>query len=269
MKKDHPSIITLTTDFGLTDTYVGEMKGVIFQINPQIQIIDITHSIPPQDLSSAAFQINNAYQYFPEGSIHIIVIDPGVGSQRRSIVCQTEKAIFVCPDNGICTKIFEQEKLIRTIEITNPNFCLRQISQTFHGRDVFAPVAAYISCGVSLTDLGPEISDITMLSVPQPKITENEIIGEIIWIDNFGNAITNVSMETLKSTSFNTKCTIQIAGIKIDHLSNFYDESDIGSTLALANSSGNIEIAVNQGSASSTLNIKVGEKILFLKALPS
>ncbi|MEE2909180.1 MAG: SAM-dependent chlorinase/fluorinase [Candidatus Poribacteria bacterium] len=269
MKKDHPSIITLTTDFGLTDTYVGEMKGVIFQINPQAQIIDITHNIPPQDLSSAAFQINNAYQYFPEGSIHIIVIDPSVGSQRRSIVCQTEKAIFVCPDNGICTKIFEQEKLTRTIEITNPNFCLRQISRTFHGRDVFAPVAAHISCGVSLTDLGPEISDITRLSIPQPKITDNEIIGKIIWIDNFGNAITNVSMETLKSTSFDTKCTIQIAGIEIDHLSSFYDESGIGSTLALVNSSGNIEIAVNQGSASSTLNIKVGEKILFLKTLPS
>ena len=269
MKKNQPPIITLTTDFGLTDIYVGEMKGVIFQINPQVQIVDITHSIPPQNLFSAAFQINNVYQYFPAGSIHIIVVDPGVGSQRRSIVCQTEKATFVCPDNGICTKIFEQEELIRAIEITNLNFCLPQVSRTFHGRDVFAPVAAYISCGISLTDLGPEISNITMLSIPQPKITEDGIIGEVIWIDHFGNAITNVSMESFKSTFFNAKFAIQIAGMEIDRLSSFYNESDVGSTLALVNSSGNIEIAVNQGSASSILNIKVGEKILFLKILPS
>ena len=267
LKKNQPPIITLTTDFGLTDIYVGEMKGVIFQINPQAQIVDITHSIPSQNLFSAAFQINNVYQYFPAGSIHIIVVDPGVGSQRRSIVCQTEKATFVCPDNGICTKIFEQEELIRAIEITNLNFCLPQVSRTFHGRDVFAPVAAYISCGISLTDLGPEISNITMLSIPQPKITEDRIIGEVIWIDHFGNAITNVSMKSFKSTFFNAKFAIQIAGMEIDRLSSFYSESDVGSTLALVNSSGNIEIAVNQGSASSILNIKVGERILFLKIL--
>jgi len=265
---NQPSIITLTTDFGLTDIYVGEMKGVIFQINPHARIVDITHSIPPQDLFAAAFQIDAVYQYFPDRSIHIIVVDPGVGSQRRSIVCQTAKATFVCPDNGICTKIFEREELIRTIEITNLDFCLPQVSHTFHGRDIFAPVAAHISCGVSLTDLGPEISNITMLSIPQLEIDEDRIIGEIIWIDHFGNAITNVLVETLKSTSFYTNLTIQVAGMKIDRLSRFYNESDIGSTLALVNSSGNIEIAVNQGSASSTLNIKTGEKILFLKTPP-
>lgn len=267
MQKNH--IITLTTDFGLTDIYVAEMKGVILQINPQAQIVDITHSIPPQDLFSGAFQIDKVYQYFPDGSIHIIVVDPGVGSQRKPIVCQTAKATFVCPDNGICTKIFEREKLIKIIEITNFNFCLPQVSRTFHGRDIFAPVAAHISCGVSLTDLGSEISNITMLPIPEPEISENGIIGEITWIDHFGNAITNVSIETLKSTSFDTKVTIKIAGMEIDHLSNFYNESDVGSTLALVNNSGNIEIAVNQGSASSILNLKVGDKILFLKTRPS
>ena len=254
-------IITLTTDFGTSDLYVGVMKGVILNINPHTQLVDITHAIPPQDIRAAAFLVDSAYGYFPTGTIHLIVVDPGVGSHRRAVACQTEHGCFVCPDNGVLSYILREEVPYRAVAIENLAYCLPQISNTFHGRDIFAPVAAHLSQGVPLDQFGRPIDDLVRFPIPAPQVAYSKIIGHVLWIDRFGNLITNISDETLKSFDLQRGFVIKIGSMTLDRLNRSYTESEVGELLAIIGSSGRLEISINQGNAASTLGLKQGDAI--------
>ena len=254
-------IITLMTDFGTSDHYVGVMKGVILNINPQIEIVDITHTIPPQDIHGAAFLIDSAHRYFPTGTIHVIVVDPGVGSERRAIVCQTETAYFVCPDNGILTHILRNEERVHTVAVENSAYFLPQVSNTFHGRDIFAPVAAHLSRGVPIDKLGSPVAQPVQLSVPTPQITDKAVIGHIIWIDSFGNLVTDISHEILESLEGRDRVVIHAGSATIGRLNRSYAESAVGEVLAIVGSFNRLEISINQGNAAQVLGLKRGDRV--------
>ena len=194
-KQNMHSIITLLTDFGLKDTYVAQMKGVILSISPETKIVDITHQIPPQNIIQAAYQLSTLTKYFPKKTIHVVVVDPGVGSERKAIVIQTKKSLLVGPDNGVLTLTAEEEGITKIVEITNKKYMLNKISTTFHARDIFAPAAAFLPKGISLSDLGSELDsqDIEYLPIEKAKIIGKKIVGQIIHIDRFGNAVTNIT----------------------------------------------------------------------------
>ncbi len=254
-------IITLMTDFGTSDHYVGIMKGVALNINPQVQIVDITHAIPPQDVHAAALLIDSAYRYFPTGTIHVVVVDPGVGSERRAIVCQTETAYFVCPDNGILTHILRDEERIHTVAVENSAYFLPQVSNTFHGRDIFAPVAAHLSRGEPIGQLGSPIAHPVLLPVSSPQMTDEAVIGHVIWIDSFGNLVTNLSHEILEGLEGRNGVVIRAGTAEIDHLNHSYAESAVGEALAIIDSFNRLEISINQGNAAQTLGLKRGDTI--------
>jgi S-adenosylmethionine hydrolase len=237
------------------------MKGVILNVNPQVQIVDITHAIPPQDVHGAAFLIDSAYRYFPTGTIHVIVVDPGVGSERRAIVCQTETAYFVCPDNGILTHIHHNEKHAHAVAVENSAYFLPQVSNTFHGRDIFAPVAAHLSRGVPISKLGNPVTQPVQLALPKPQVTEEMVIGHIIWIDSFGNLVTDISREILESLEGQNGVVIHAGSAKIDHFNRSYAESEIGEVLAIIGSFNRLEISINQGNAAQVLGLKRGNTI--------
>lgn len=254
-------IITLMTDFGTSDHYVGVMKGVILNINPQAQIVDITHTIPPQDVHAAAFLIDSAYRYFPTGTIHVIVVDPGVGSERRALVCHTETAYFVCPDNGILTHILRNEERIHTVALENSAYFLPQVSNTFHGRDIFAPVAAHLSHSIGIDRLGNPVTHPVQLPVPRPEVTDKAVIGQVIWIDSFGNLVTNVSHEILELLEGQDSVVIHAGGAEIDRLNRSYAESAVSEVLAIIGSFNRLEISINQGNAAQVLGLKRGDRI--------
>ena len=272
---ESPRIITLTTDFGITDTYVGSMKGVILSINPNVQIVDITHAIPPQDIYEAAFSIYAAHGYFPKGTIHVIVVDPGVGSNRRAIVCQTENAFFVCPDNGILSYLLqnvenEGEQFVGTVEIQNKAYYLPEVSNTFHGRDIFAPVAAHLSLGVPIADFGPPVPTLVQLPIQVPELSGNTLTGQIVKIDRFGNAITNISESAIArlvraSTGKMSTYEIRIGNVRLNRLNRAYAESGVGKPLAIIGSSGLLEIAINEGNAKEGLGLKWGDPVVIQK----
>ena len=254
-------IITLMTDFEISDHYVGVMKGVILNISPQVQVVDITHAVPPQDIHGAAFLIDSTYRYFPDGTIHVIVVDPGVGSERKAIVCQTETAYFVCPDNGILTHILRDEERIHTVAVENPAYFLPQVSNTFHGRDIFAPVAAHLSRGVPIDKLGSPTTQPIHFPIPCPQVTDKTVIGQIIWIDSFGNLVTNISHKILESLEGRNSVVIRAGSAEINHLNRSYAESAIGEVLAILGSFSRLEISINQGDAAQTLGLKRGDAI--------
>ena len=254
-------IITLMTDFGTSDHYIGVMKGVILNINPQVQIVDITHAIPPQDIHGAAFLIDSAHRYFPTETVHVIVVDPGVGSERRAIVCRTETAYFVCPDNGILSHILRREERIHTVAADNSAYFLPQVSNTFHGRDIFAPIAAHLSRGVSIDKLGSPVAQPVQFPIPQPQVTDRAIIGQVIWIDSFGNLVTDISHEILGSLQERNSIVICAGSARIDHINRSYAESAVGEALAIIGSFNRLEISINQGNAAQTLGLKRGDTI--------
>jgi S-adenosylmethionine hydrolase len=249
------------TDFGTSDHYVGVMKGVILNINPQVQIVDLTHAIPPQDINGAAFLIDSAYRYFPTGTIHVVVVDPGVGSSRRAIVCRTATAYFVCPDNGLLTHILCNEEHIHAVAVENSAYFLPQVSNTFHGRDIFAPVAAHLSRGVPISELGNPVTQLVQLAIPKPQVTEEMVIGHIIWVDSFGNLVTDISREILESLEGQNGVVIHAGSAKIDHFNRSYAESEIGEVLAIIGSFNRLEISINQGNAAQVLGLKRGDTI--------
>ena len=236
-------IITLTSDFGLVDHYVGSMKGVVLGINPDSKIVDITHEIPKYDIIKAALVVRNFYKYFPKDSIHVVVVDPGVGTERKPLIVETEQGTFVGPDNGVFSFIMEESGSV--FEITNGEFMLEDLSSTFHGRDIFAPIAAHLSLGLGVNDLGEILSSPILLDIGKPQILDNEIIGEIIYDDSFGNLVTNIPGDILKHTS-----KIDLDGVFINSVSSSYQDATKGELLAIVGSSGLLEISVNQGSAS-------------------
>ena len=255
------NIITLTTDFGTTDIFVGVMKGVILSINPDAKVIDITHDIEPQDVYAGAFLLNSAYHYFPPGTIHMGVIDPGVGSARRAIAVETERYYFVAPDNGLLSYVLCNETVRCAVNLTNPKYFLPQVSNTFHGRDIFAPVAAHLSRGVSLNSFGEQITNISKISISTPNTSESEIVGQIIYIDRFGNLITNISQELFASVRRERNFVIFVKDRQIQRICNAYAESSAGELLCIFSSFGNLEIAINGGNAAETLGVKREDSI--------
>lgn len=257
-------IMTLLTDFGLCDHYVGSMKGVILSINPEVNLVDITHMIPPQDIHSAAFTLAHSYRYFPFGTIHLAVVDPGVGTDRKALAVAAGEHFFVAPDNGILTYILDCETEISIYEVTADHYFHKPVSSTFHGRDVFAPIAAWISRDVPLYQLGPEITEPVRLKVPAlTKVRDALIQGSIIAVDVFGNLITNLKPEDLPVYSSHgaRKCKILAAGKEITSFRKTYGEGSLGELFVVPGSTEYLEIVMRNGSAASALNVTPGTPI--------
>lgn len=256
------SIITLLTDFGTKDHYVGAMKGVILSINPQCILIDITHEVHKQNIREGAFILANAFKYFPKGTIHLAVVDPGVGSERKPILIRTKNYFFIGPDNGIFTIAAIKDKIKRIIQLTNRKYFLSNISSTFHGRDIFAPVAGYLSLGIKPNVFGKEVDKWVKLDLREPGIKKNKLLGEIIYIDNFGNLVSNVDrglfLKFIEGLSF----IIKIKNRKISDIKNGYWEGKDGEVIALFGSGNYLEISVKNGSARRVLNAKTGDPII-------
>ena len=262
------AIITLTTDFGLADSYVAQMKGVILGINPEVRIVDVSHEIAPQNIREAAFVLSTVQSSFPKGTIHLIVIDPGVGTKRRAIILRTPQADFIAPDNGILSYIIQQfstqtgkqhqimSSQLEAVTITNSQYFRFPVSNTFHGRDVFAPVAAHLSLGVPLKSFGKPVTTLEILPIPAPYLApDGSLTGEIIHIDGFGNLITNIRGEDLLSKTL----IINIGKKTISGLSRSYVEGE--KLIAIINSNGYLEISVKEGNASTYLHLGVGSEV--------
>jgi S-adenosylmethionine hydrolase len=245
-------IITLTTDFGLSDPFVGIMKGVILGIAPGVQIVDITHEIRSYGITEGAFLIETAYRYFPGGTIHVVVVDPGVGSPRRPIAASAHGHRFVAPDNGVLSAVLEEE----VYHITNEALFLKPVSRTFHGRDIFAPVAAHLANGTPIQYVGPRISDFIQHALPVPRRRGNRIAAAVLRVDKFGNLITN-----LRRADLGPRFKIRIGGSVITRLSGTFSEAGPGELFAVEGSTGRIEIALNQESAAARLNVGPGAEI--------
>lgn len=255
------AVISLITDFGLRDNFVGVLKAVILRINPAAKIIDICHNINPQDILQAAFLLQSSYQYFPTKSVHLVVVDPTVGSKRKKILVETKNYFFLGPDNGVLSLALKAEEPLKIIEITNDKYFLKPTSDTFHGRDIFAPVAAYLSKGEPIQKFGQRINSFKTLEVPQVKINKQELAGEIIYIDRFGNLISNIDKTTLENFIKNKKFKICIKDKMINKISHSYCESKGTKPVALIDSFNYLEIALNSVSAKDYLGIDKGEKI--------
>lgn len=252
------STITFTTDFGTRDGYAGAVKGVIRSINPAAQVVDITHEIEPFDVLGAAFALGNFYSYFPRGTIHLVVVDPGVGSQRQPLLVKTEDFFFVGPDNGIFTFVYNSEKLLEIIAPSNREYFLAELSSTFHARDMFAPVAAYLSLGVDPKEFGASAKECFKLVIPQPKPIKSGLVGEIIHIDRFGNLVTNIPAELVGRKKISS---IMVGKKKIKQVALSYFDIPEGQAGVLVGSSGLLEIAVSQASAQSVLRSKIGTPV--------
>ena len=240
-------MISLLTDFGTADYFVGAVKGAILSVNPSAVIVDITHEIAPQDVAAGAFTLLAAYKTFPPGTIHVAVVDPGVGSTRRPIIVSANEQFFVGPDNGLFTYICDREASHRIIHVTAERFFRRDVSTTFHGRDIFAPVAAALSNGVAVEEFGPEIDDAVRLPSLETPL-------RVIHIDRFGNCVTNI-------TRAHSPSEIVVKGRTIREFRRFYGEGDEASLFAIWGSAGFLELSVNGGSAAKVLSVRVGEQI--------
>ena len=256
------SIITLLTDFGSKDHYVGVMKGVILDINPRAKIVDISHEVSPQNVVESAIILKNSYSYFPHGAIHVAVVDPGVGTKRKALLVSGGGYFFVGPDNGIFDLIREQVTDFKVFELNNPRFFLETVSATFHGRDVFAPVAAYLSKGVPPLTLGRAIKTRRKLSLPKPILEKKQIKGTIIYIDGFGNLVTNINPGHLKSRRKGKSFKVKIRKKIIPAISAHYQEVEKGDILCLIGSSGLLEISAREANARSLLKVKEGAEVV-------
>jgi hypothetical protein len=264
-------IITLLSDFGLDDHFVGVMKGVIVNINPEALVIDIAHNVVPHDVFQAAFLIKSSYLYFPPTTIHVVVVDPGVGTSRRSIVVSTEKGHFIAPDNGVLSYIYAEEQIGEVREMTADHYFLKPRSGTFDGRDVFAPVAAWMSKGVGMSSFGEVITDYKKYDLPQPvPVNQNVLRCKIIYVDRFGNLISNLSRERFKEcldASETRRFAFQVGGEHtVAKISYSYADGEKGELIALFGSSGLLEFSVNQGNAAKLTSLGIGKDILFKAA---
>jgi hypothetical protein len=252
-------IITLTTDFGLSDPFVGMMKGVILGIAPSAQLVDVTHEIQSYDILEAALIIEGSYRYFPQGTVHVIVVDPGVGSERRPMAAAANGHIFVAPDNGVLSLILHTDpgaSLTPAYQITNDSLFKGPVSRTFHGRDIFAPVAAHLARGTPVESVGPRIVDFVKKPLPMPRSQGDTTVGTVLRIDKFGNIITNLRLDNLGE-----EFTIRVAGLSITRLCSSFAEADPGEFVAIEGSAGFIELALNQGSAADRLKVERGTEI--------
>ncbi len=258
------ALVTLLSDFGDRDVYVAVMKGVIAQVNPKLQVVDLMHQVPAQDIAVARFCLMNAYPYFPQGTVHLGVVDPGVGSQRKAIAVKFAGGFLVGPDNGIFSGVLAQNPAITSVELTNSQYWrTSQPSKTFHGRDIFAPVAAHLASGVSIQQLGQEIDprSLVKLNVKQCNQTKTGVAGCIQYIDHFGNLVSNIPESYVQAK----KWCVQISGVMIPGCET-YSDVPFGDAIALVGSHGWVEIAVNGGNAHLQMHINFYDQleVLFL-----
>lgn len=270
------SVITLTTDFGADDAYVAVMKGVILSTNPEVNIVDITHSVEPQNVYQAAFILGYTYRYFPKKTVHVAIVDPGVGSERRGVILKTPSALFVAPDNGILSYVIDElsstedltvqysqdQDLVtlgqgfEAVAITEPRFWRHPVSTTFHGRDIFAPVAAALSLDISPYECGEKITSLHVFPIPKPLVDyQGNLTGTVLYVDHFGNLITNIKKSDLPDKDI----LIEAAGRLIQGITNYYAEGE--ELMTIIGSSGYLEISLKNGSAADFLNTTIGDEI--------
>jgi S-adenosyl-L-methionine hydrolase (adenosine-forming) len=255
-------VITLTTDFGLKDGFVGTLKGVIWNICPIAQIADISHEITPQNVLEGAFALWRAYSFFPSGAVHVAVVDPGVGTSRRPLAARLGGHTFVGPDNGLFTPMFEDAEkdgqLVEIVHLMNRKYFLPDVSRTFHGRDIFAPVAAHLANGVPLAELGPVISDPVRLSMPKPEKTADGWCLHITVIDIFGNCTTDLPAAALTE---HERVIFHVGGREVRGLVASYGHKKPGELVALVDSENYVEIAIVNGNAAKVLGARVGDVV--------
>lgn len=254
--------ITLLTDFGTRDGYVGAMKGVIATVFPGVHIDDISHSVGAGEVETAALALTRYWSRYDTGTVHLAVVDPGVGTERRALAVEADRRLFVAPDNGILSRVFDEAKEFRVVEITNSDYILREIGNTFHGRDIFAPAAAYLARGVHLSLLGPEVHDPIRIGEPAVREEEGVLVGEVVSLDHFGNLVTN-----LRAPGEGGASDIEVDGRTIP-IVRTYGDVPSKTVAALVNSDGRIEVAARDSSAAELLNAGIGTRVL-VRLLPS
>jgi len=255
-------IITLTTDFGSKDPYVAEMKAVMLSISPNATIVDISHEIEKFNIGMGAYVLASAAPYFPKGTVHVAVVDPGVGTQRRPIVVQTKQSICVGPDNGILSLVVTKEGAEQVREITNKKLMMPRISNTFHGRDIFAPVATHLSKGISPSQVGPKIERMQTPSFARPAKFKDKLVGEIIHIDDFGNMVTNIRAEMIRLIAKTRAVTITLGDAERKmRMCTAYAGARKNEAIGIIGSHDFLEITVNQGNASKVLDAQIGNKV--------
>lgn len=252
--------ITLTTDFGLQDHYVGAMKAIILDICPNIRMIDISHDIPPQDIMAGAWIVRNSAMLFPPHTVHLVVVDPGVGTERNPVAVQIEDQYFIGPDNGIFSLISEAYDY-KAVRINNKSYWRKQRSNTFHGRDIFAPVAAHLANGVNFQDLGDPISELVTYRWAIPISDKDGVQGWVVHIDRFGNLVTNISESLIRESSLSSGFKIYVGNIILKEIKTTFASVTDGEPVAYIGSSGNLEIAINKGNAREMLDVKKGAQI--------
>jgi len=258
------SIITLTTDFGVRDHLVGSMKGVILGINPQVTIVDISHEIAPHDVREAAYVIRAAYRDFPKGTIHVVVVDPGVGSARRPLLVTGQSGAFLAPDNGVLSAVWREDGPTRTIHLAETRYFRPSQGSTFHGRDIFAPVAAWLSTGIPPERFGTEVQATVVLPAVTPLVKGQTIHGQVEYVDRFGNLITNITdvhLAALAPAASRRRLQVQVKAHTIDGLAEYYGQVVQGQAGALINHAGALELFVYQGNAQDALQVERGDTV--------
>lgn len=257
-------IVTFTTDFGVNDHFVGTMRGVILNINPATQLVDICNNVQSFDVLDGAMTIAAAYRYYPAGTIHMVIVDPGVGTSRRPIVAVTEKHIFIAPDNGVLSLVFDKEERLSVRHIDASHYYLEPVSQTFHGRDVFAPIAGWLAKGVDVAKLGEEITDFARFAMPKPKeVAPKTFKGVVIKTDKFGNLITNFTAEDCPALFAEgvPEFKLRIGQAEVSRIVNAYAEGGAGELFAIRGSMGYLEIATNRGVAAQLAQAARGAEV--------
>jgi S-adenosyl-L-methionine hydrolase (adenosine-forming) len=260
----HRPIVTLTTDFGLNDHFVGTIKGVILNVTPDAEIVDICHAVQAFDVLDGAISIAQAYSYFPTGTTHLVVVDPGVGSARRPILASTEKFHFVAPDNGVLSLIYAREERMRVRNITAEHYFVQPVSNTFHARDVFAPVSAWLAKGVDPSKMGDEITDYVRFNPPKPKpVDQKTLRGVVLKVDRFGNLITNFTPQDVPSLFQSTAPGFKITVGKCEatEIHTNYAEGMPGQVFGILGSMGYLEIAANRGAAAQLAGSGKGSEV--------
>jgi S-adenosylmethionine hydrolase len=259
-------VITLTTDFGQVDGYVAAMKGVILTVCPQAQMVDITHQVRPQAVSQAAYLLSFAAPYFPPDTVHLVVVDPGVGSERRAVAVQGERALYVAPDNGVLSWVLAQDPARAAVELVEPRFRMPEVSATFHGRDIFAPAAAYLASGTPMQEMGPSLrpSELASLALSRPvKAASGAWQSKVLHVDRFGNLVTNFVAPDARH-----RLTILAGGERIEALHRTFADVGPGQLVAYVGSGGYVEIAVREGSAARRLGLGVGDTVRITEDRP-
>jgi S-adenosylmethionine hydrolase len=257
-------IISLTTDFGVTDPYVGQMKGAILQRNTSVQLVDLSHEISRQDIIGAAIMLHSSYAFFPAATVHLVVVDPGVGSERRILAAEGEGYYFIAPDNGIFSLFLRDGLFNRVYLVEEKALFAKKVSATFHGRDIMGPVAAALAGGgLALKEVGTEVlpASCICLDLPVARISETSIHGEVVQVDHFGNIRTSIRRADMQHVKDPHQCQVQIKGYEIGTLSSTYAEAMPGELLALFDSAGYLEIAVNRGSAAELTQCRIGDPV--------